>query len=338
MNTRWVCACMVCALLLAESVASAEDIDPSLRDRFLKAVRQTVWNSEQVSFRARCVSTVDYTNNSESVRAKLRENKIDPDKPEIEILNCAIRGPLALRTGTNRGIEYVRAKNSEYAFQVSRASVAKAYSLSFIEQLGRASALDRRIQEAESEARGFPFGGWYMMDETVAGVVASPTFQMKRVAKENRDGADLVRIEFDRKYPDPKKRAFSYTNGFMVCDPERHWALVEWGRTSHNGLITSRSSLTYGNLIDGLPIPQKITHLMLNEEDKREPINWRQVIDIEVIGDDVPREEFYLSHYGLPEPKFQRGWLGTWMWYLIAGIVCLGMATIIVKRRSAGEA
>ncbi len=338
MNRCFSLAFAFWVLLLAETVISAEDIDPSLRDRFLQAMRQTPWKSEQVSFRAKVVSTRDYQTISTSMRAKFRENNKDPDQAEIESLNCAIRGPLALTTRSNRGIESVRAKNSEYVFQVNRHSTAKAYSLSFIEQLGRSSAIERQIQEAENEARGGPFAGWFLMGEPVAHLVKSPTFQIQRVAAENRDGVDLVRIEFDRKYADPKQRASSYSDAFMVCDPARHWVMTEYGKTSFDGLVVSRSTLTFGQPNDGLPIAQKIAHVISSKDDKGEPLILRQVVTVEMIEDDVPREEFYLSHYGLPEPNFRRGWFGAWVWYLLAGIVCLGMATIIVKRRSVGQA
>ena len=317
MTRSSVRACVFCAVLMSEVVGSAGDIDASLRDRFLKAVRQTVWKSEKVSFRAKCVGT-----------------RIE--NSETETQNYAFRGPLVLATGTNRGTEYVRSKNSEYAFQVNRASEAKAkaYSLSFIEQLDTSGAMDRRIQQTENAARSDVFGGWYLWGETVVSVVESPTFQFKRVAAENRDGTDLVRIEFDRQYADRNQRNLSYTDGFMVCDPDRHWVMVEYGMTCRDGLITSRTTLTYGELIDGLPIPKLITRRNVTRDDKGD-LNWGTVATLEMIGGDVPREEFYLSHYGLPEPNFRRGWFGTWVWYLIAGVVCLGVAAIIVKRQRA---
>lgn len=326
-------ALVCCAVLMSEVVASAEDIDFALRDRFLKAVRENVWNSEKVSFRAKCVSTRDYPTRTDAERAKLRANKIDPETKETVILQCAFRGPLALMTGVDRNIEFVRSKNSEYAFQINRDSAAKAYSLSFIEQLRHPSLADLKIQYAENEARAFPFGGWYFLGEPVANIVENPSFQIKRVGIENREGAELVRIEFDRKYSDPKQRGYSYSDAFMLCDPERHWAMVEYGMTSFDGLITARTALAFGEVVNGLPIPKSITHISSRKDDDGEPLIWRQVIEIEVAAEEVPKEEFYLSHYGLPEPNFRRGWFGVWVWYLLAGIGCLGAAMVVARRK-----
>ena len=61
----------------------------------------------------------------------------------------------------------------------------------------------------------------------------------------------------------------------------------------------------------------------------------RGTTKLEILSNDVPRETFRLSGYGLPEPKFKQGLIGMWVWYLIAGIVCFGASGIIVKRRRA---
>ena len=314
----------------------AADIDSSLRDQFLQAVRQVSGKSEQVSFRAKMIGTQQYLTLPDSMRASFQKENRDPDKPETETLNCAIRGPMTLSTQIDRGIEMVRAKNTEYVFQISRASSAKTYSLSFIEELGRVSTKEEKIQQVERRARRLPFAGWFLAGEPFADFVASPTFQIHRVAAEkNQDGMDLVRIEFDRKYADPLKRASSISDGFMLCDPKRHWVITEYGMTTFDGTQVSRASLTFGEPVDGLPIARTITTVTTAKNSLGEPVSWRNVITIEIIDHDVPREEFYLSHYGLPEPNFRRGWFGTWVWYLITGVVCLGVAAIIVKRQRA---
>lgn len=305
-----------CVILIVGVAASADEIDVSLRDEFLNAMRQVPWKSHEVSFRVKGTASRELYG-----------------KRETEVRNCAIRGRLGLQTGIDeRGIEYVVSKNNEYAFQLNRADSTKAYTLNFVEQLDAGSVIDPRIHRAENEMRALPFAGWYLMLDTVESIVTSPTFQFRRVAAERRDGRNLVRIEFDRKLSDPMKRGSSFSPAYMVCDPERHWAMVEYGMTSFDGLLSSRTSLTYGGLVDGLPIAKTITHRSSSTQKDDKVLNWESIISVEVIGDDVPREEFYLSHYGLAEPNFKRTWFGTWFWYLIAGIVCVGAGSIIAKR------
>lgn len=335
MNHRLAAAWVFFALIISQVEVWGADIDPVLRDQFLQAVRQVPGKSEQVSFRAKMIGTHEWIIIPDALRASFRKENRDPEKPETETANCAIRGPMSLTTRIDHGIEIVRAKNSEYVFQIGRQSAAKAYSLSFIEELGRVSTKERQIQQAENEARWVPFAGWYPAGEPFADFVASPTFQIQRVASENRDGRDLVRIEYERKYSDPLKRASSITDGFLLCDPKRHWVITECGTTTFDGLQVSRASLTFGEPVDGLPIVRTITDVVTGKNSLGEPVSWRNVITIEVIDHEVPREEFYLSHYGLPEPNFRRGWFGTWVWYLIAGVVCFGVAAIIVKRQKA---
>ena len=327
-------ACLFCVLLIADAVVLAEDIDPALRDQFLEAVRQVPWKSEQVSFRAKLVNTFDFQTLSDSSRARFRGTRVDPDKPQITKFSVAFRGPMALKTVTGRRIEQVQCKNTEYAFQVGRASAAKSYSLSFIERLGGGSAEDKVIREAENSARGGPFAGWNIPGVQFADLVVSPSFRIKRLVAERRDGANLVRIEFHWKDLDPFGKANPHSDSYIVCDPELRWAMKEFGQTAHDGGIY-RMTYEFGDLIAGVAIAKKITFLRTKKDDKGDLTVSRSVTTIEVTEGEVPREEFYLSHYGLPEPTFQRRWFGGWVWYLIAGIVCVSVAAIVSKRRSA---
>jgi len=46
--------------------------------------------------------------------------------------------------------------------------------------------------------------------------------------------------------------------------------------------------------------------------------------------EEVPKEEFYLSFYGLPEPYFGSNW--SWSWYFVAGITCIAVGVLIKWR------
>ena len=291
-----------CWMLAAKGDVRAEDVDQVLRDRFLRAVPQTARIVEQISFRAKIVSTRDFETVSDSIRAKFKQNKIDCDKPDVEELNCAIRGSLGLTTGVGRsGVEYVAVRNGDYAFRIARSSAVKSYSLAYLERLGDNPDRDNLIQQQYDEARCFALGTWCLNEEPVSHVVESPSFQIKQVTAEKRDGEDLVRIEFDRKYTDPTQRAWSFSDAFLVCDPERHWALKEYGWTGFDAGIY-RTTVTFGESVDGFPLAKGINRRNRSTDD---PTVARQVITVEISSLDVPKEEFFLSHYGLPEPTFQ---------------------------------
>lgn len=317
-------------ILMAECGVRGEDIDRALRDRFLRAVPQTARKVDQISFRAKVVSTGVYETLSDSLKAEYKRQGHDYEKPRVAEVNCSMRGTFGLTTDVSpRGIETVAARNGDYAFRISRATAAKSYGLVFLERLGDNPVYDKRIQEEYDEACCHALGAWYFNSEPVLHIVESPSFQIKKIAVEEQDGVELVRIEFDRLYTDIEHRPWNFSDAYLLCDPERHWALREYGYTWVDGR-RQRTTVTFGKGNEGFPLAEKITR---RETQKDGVTVSRQDITVEILSDNVPKEEFYLSHYGLPEPNFERGWFGMWVWYLIAGIICLGVAAIIMKRR-----
>lgn len=152
------------------------------------------------------------------------------------------------------------------------------------------------------------------------------------------DEHDFVRVEFTYAVDDPSRKIHDrYTDAYLVCDPARKWVVMEYGGTILNlndkATGTLKSVLEYGDAIDEMHLATKFT-----QEFARSDIGYTStsVISLEVIGRDLPEEELYLSHYGLPEPNFERGWFGPWVWYLIGGIACIAIGVIVVKRRRAG--
>ncbi len=91
-----------------------------------------------------------------------------------------------------------------------------------------------------------------------------------------------------------------------------------------------KTVLEIGDAIGGIPIATKTTRTIKSLDRDYES---EAVVTTNIIRRDVPEEEFYLRHYGLPEPNFDRRWFGAWVWYLIAGLVCLAVSGVILKRR-----
>lgn len=147
---------------------------------------------------------------------------------------------------------------------------------------------------------------------------------------------ELVRVEYDRVVNDPiRRRDEHFSDCFLVCDPSREWILTEYGGTFHNHINNDNRvfhvKLEYGESVGGIPIANKISRTSTSPDDPDSTSVG--VTTIEVTSHDVPEEEFFLSYYGLPEPNFGRGRFWGWVWYLIAGIVCLVVARVIMKRR-----
>lgn len=326
---------MLLVIPMLGTTIRAKEIDVALRNRFLAAVPQTVKKLRELSFEAKCIARQDSQQVSDSLRPGAQKDNPDARKAATLEVTCAMRGPFGSVTGIDRqGMEFVRAKNGEYAFALKRSplSKSKTYSLSLLERLGVNPEIDQKMEAAAADYASSVLRTWYFSTETVVQIIESPTFRMKKIATIQSNEAELVRIDFDRLLPDPQKRSYSYSDAFMICAPDHYWALTEYGGTSFDGELTFRTTITSRDLIDGFPIPETIVHVISNLKDSK---SFKSVITTEVTRRDVPKEEFYLSHYGLPEPNFRRGWFGTWAWYLVAGVACFCAALIFRRHKQA---
>ncbi|NQT15987.1 MAG: hypothetical protein HQ582_24745 [Planctomycetes bacterium] len=324
------CWFAVLSLSVAPCSLWAQEDDPALRGRFLTGVAQTARKLEKLSFRAQC----EYTSADKGVGAS---DEIDRRNYEM-----AIRGPYALETGLNknRGTVFVRVRNDSYAFGLERSAEGERTSLQFLEQIGVDPSIDAGIAESEVIPRAMALAAYYLWTEPLSRVVESDSFSIKRVYGISSGSNELARVEFEYLVDDPvRKIKQRFSDGFLVCDPAREWVLTEYGATHYNFINEFTAALTtvleHGDAIGEMPIATKITQRMKGMRSADDDYTSESVITLEITSRDVPEEEFYLTHYGLPEPTFRRGWLGVWAWYLIAGIVCLGVGTMVLKRRRA---
>ncbi len=321
---RSVCRAVWLVLLTPGLLWTQED-DAGLRDRFLKGVAQAAEKLEHLSYRAK----FQYIGRNEG-----KDAGIETDARNSEV---AIRGSCILKTRVKASTVEFRGRNDDYAFALSRQSDGDRISLESVEQLGVNPKLDARIAAMEEEPRQVAMGGFYLWNDPLFHLVESDSFSIKRVYGVTSEGKDLVRVEFECLFDAPaRRRKFQVTDGFLVCDPAREWALTEYGGMYHYFANKTTSLLhaivEYGAVIDGIPIATKTTRTMsLQDSDFR----MESVLTAEIVSRDVREAEFYLSHYGLPEPNFNQGWFGAWVWYLVAGVVCLVVLAMILKRRRA---
>jgi hypothetical protein len=317
--------------------------DPALRLRLIQGVLQTSERIEHVSFRARCTFRSQYREVSEKTKALFAKNNRNPFEPTIQVFDCAIRGPMTLqRSTTNDGVEVIKCRNRSYAFAIKRPSSGGQPTLDFLEPIGISPAIDARIATIENQVRGMALGGLHLWGEPLAKLLQSSDFLLKRVYHvPGEPGSRLVRVDFEYTAYDSSNSAsnISYTDGYLLCDPSHDWTLVEYGATCHvdrnNSTVRQMLILEYGETIDGIPIAVKtantVTLLGDNAGSTMEDLYLVEITQ----RDQVPEEEFYLSHYGLPEPNFSGTWAGPWVWYLVGGIACLVIGAIILKRRKA---
>jgi hypothetical protein len=306
---------------LSARVLSAQEHDPKLQDRFMQGIKQTSGKLQRISFRVRYVSTMTDS----------ASNKADVRKYEV-----GIRGPNGLQSGVKNGIGFVQARNDTYAFVLHRSSQGAGDSLQFLERVGVDSSIDAKIAAVQQEPRTIALFAYYLWTEPLAQVIERERFEIKRVYAVPSDDHEFVRVEFNYGIDDTTQKIHDrFTDGYLVCDPVRQWSLKEYGCTHHNlnddHIGTLKTVLEHGDGIGEMPVATKITQTMASHVND---YTAESVISVEVIGRELPEEELHLSHYGLPEPNFENSWLGTWRWYLIAGIGCIVVGAIMIKWRN----
>lgn len=319
-----------CLLVFAVRSLFAEEMDTALRDRFLDAVKNTGPTVEQLHVKIRCAYARDFAWISEDVHAKLKKVRSDPLRPENRTYEVVIHGKNTAESGVySDGLEYVVARNARYAFRISRAPHVEHYSLDFLERVTADSRVEPRIEEIDREARAIPLCTWYLVGHTVSHFVESPFFEIKGVSRVSHDGQEFVRIDFEHLVDDAARKAGEwFSDGYMVCDPQRNWALREYQAVLWDGCVY-HVEIEVGESLDKFPLPRKMTRLITKENVSTR----RMVATFEVIGEDISEEEFHLSHFGLSEPAFRQSAFGAWVWYLVAGLICMSVGLIVLRRR-----
>ncbi len=317
----------------------AQEDDPELRKRFLRGVAQTARKLEQLSFRAKCAYTTQMTVVPETLRAKYAENGADPYEANEKKFEVALRGPFGLATGLRKaGNVFFAGRNDSYVFAIEQSPEGERTSLQFVEQIGINPDIDAQIAEAEGVPRAMVLAAYSLSTDLLFRLIEDNVFSIQRVYAVSSAENNLVRVEFEYLVDDPARGIKDrITDGFLICDPAQEWALTEYGGTRYNyndeKKIVQRVLLELGESIGEIPIATKVLRTT-NFLEYPGTVS-ETVITVEVTShDDVPKEEFYLSFYGLPEPNFGETWFGTWGWYLIGGIACIAVGVVIKRRLS----
>lgn len=327
-------------LLLTGSAvpAVAQQHDAALVDRLLHGIRDGSRKAERVSFRVAVIGRIENTAVSEQTRASFAKNKLDPHDLTEHKFDVAIRGPFCLQRMQNKdGTEVLKVRNGSYAFAISRRSNSRP-TLQFLEAVGGNPRTDSMVAAVERQVRGAAFEGFHLWGIPLVQIVQSKGFKLKRAFATAADGRELVRAEFDLEFNDPRLNShFSLSDAYVVCDPSRQWALVEAGGRRHTYVNKTtedlRITFAYGDSVAGIPVANSIETIATFPDDPG--TEEKMVHSIEVTSaDEVPEEEFFLTHYGLPEPNMARNWIGPWVWYLAAGSICLAIGAVVIKRRN----
>ncbi len=281
--------------------------------------------------------------NKEVLKRFSKNNSKGSDKIMIDSLNTftefLFNGDSLLKK-RYRGDELgIVGKNSHYYFGITRTDPqTKMYTVSFFERVNSVSnqSVEERINKEITKATEVPNAPWMLLGVHISDWLNRENFEILGISEVEDEGRKRVRLNFEHIIKEIRPQYYSLSDSFIIFDPEYEWAISSYSIVYNNAegkkvsKSTSRSEL--GNLSNGLPVILKKTLTTQMLEDKKQ--YWEKVVLYDYSEDDVEPKEFYLSHYGLPEPNFEEPFLSTWMKYLLAGLVCLGIAYWIKRRRA----
>lgn len=313
-------------------ISLAQPDDSALRSRFLQGITLADQKVRALSIRATCATITRIT--------------LDPAIPateQREDFQCAILDSNVMMTGILEKSEntFFKVRNDKYAFGLERSQSATRPSLQFVEQLGVNPKIDATVSQYEAMVRGAALSGYYFLSHPVFESFENGSFKITQVSQVNRDGVELVRVEFDGIVTEPaedgsgEQPGYTYSDAFLICDPSKNWVMMEYGGDSYvhvnKGQARHRMTLEIGKTVRGVPLATRLeAHTTsLNSETRIDRIS-----DIEFEEREASSSEFLLTHYGLPEPNFQRSTFGVWLWYLIGAIFFVGSGWFLLKRGS----
>jgi hypothetical protein len=235
----------------------------------------------------------------------------------------------------------VYAVNPYYGFQLKGSEANNEWVVTAIESENKDNIqwVDMPVREMVSRSFMLPFA---VYGRQLDSLLAEPDFKVSRVAWVNREGRDLVRLDFELP-PHPKeKRFYPIVSGSVFLDPGLYWCMRECqlrGRWSSWATIRTLNDFKE---IRGYPVLTRSVQTNKpdpNEGPNRPPeVKETKECDFEEPTQLPADQEFMLSAFGLPEPfgvkKAKPRW---YLWAAGIGISCLigGAAFRRYARRSA---
>jgi len=331
--TKNVCFIWVTVFFLAvgqsASCAVASDDDAALKNELFAALASMQSKYDQLQFHVRC--SLEDSSSGDGISGE-RRRKTEREFAKNGSSFIAIR-----EVEKSKGVraKILKCSNGSYAFALDRST--NPPSLVYLERLGVDSAIDERVGNQKKNEFDAPINGIYghmILGKLLPDLINSPDFSIKNLVKREVLGKAMVELEFEYSGFDAEHK-YQLTDGKLLLDPTNDWVVVSasWIYESLKDGEKGRSTLQreYNLGREGCPMASNVIS-------KYESLSSRYVTEdnytIEWKRQEVPKEEFFLTFYGLPEPQFDRSFLQKWGWWLIGGIVFLATGCWLTMRRS----
>lgn len=220
--------------------------------------------------------------------------------------------------------------NPSYSFTLNRRGPDKGWIIKDLELPDQSNNFsDKQIKFQESRLKSDVCLCLRLQNLWLPTLIQDPDFKITAIQIQEIDGRAAVRFDFD--YPKAEKDypgdgGFQIKGGWMVLDPEHDWTLREYIVFSQN--YTHHGTLLIREGTDRHPIITRSTYKIVDKGGELLDTfdsDWQTVEQ-----SDVPLEEFTLSAFQLPEPPgTKKEGSRLYLWIALAGIVCLGVASLI---------
>ena len=141
---------------------------------------------------------------------------------------------------------------------------------------------------------------WELLGKPLGTLIHEPEFKLRACEGVTRDGRELCKVSFDYPLPPEKAKLFPIRGGWVVLDPEQHWAIQEYELQSTQKWVTAvLGSNVYGEVSKGFPLLQEKRRRITEAKGYLEEV---AVFTKLAYRDSIPEAEFGLAQYGLPEP------------------------------------
>ncbi|MBX3423040.1 MAG: hypothetical protein KF752_15905 [Pirellulaceae bacterium] len=316
-------------------------------DRLLS--QEGMVNAQQQARLIEAMKQLEKMSRVTSGRGKFRfENRFSNPKREelLRLYEIAVLGGSHIKSleqsvekSAVTGVETLRVMNPDYCFVLTRAN-GGPYSIMDVQKYGRSELDDREIAIRKAEASTI-FWAYVFYGRPVWELLRHPDCKLLSIESSlTTTGQEMVRVDFEFAPQEKKFLAvdFGIKDGYIVFSPDDGWKMVRYCRGYCHGQDPNTPTdprVTKATAEDSPSDQLAFCKLGVIECPAAKPPNEGEnhLICTQSSYTPVPKEEFYLSHYGFPEPNF--GSKRYWLWMLgglIGGIACIVASRRLLKR------
>ncbi len=259
--------------------------------------------------------------------------------PNCKLVLVQKRGP-RYRSGS------LDAFNGAYGFRLKRKAADVPWVLA-----------DLRVGARRYSPREWEDNGWTSLfacilaggGESLPDLVRQQAFRVVRAGTVQRDGAELVQIDFENPHAWSPKLSSSIQAGTLLLDPARFWILRSCTLRCNSGGLKStlKADLELSDPSAKQPIPKRWVrvHDQPEREEGRLVVTHVADYDLREVSSSPGDEEFTLSAFGLPEPmgvpRVGRSGPRWYLWFMGLAILSLAIGAFLwrrVQRRNLADA